>query len=136
MATAWNFQWENRGEVTSECLPQNSAMNLLKLQETCSGTVTPTEGCFEKMHTYRFWNINWLQKSKSYRYYSERKYLSGRHLFLKLCSVSMQKHVLTLFQTQNNRISRNFRHLPVLVILMLWVTRCYMSKGKLFELYS
>ena len=29
--------------------------------------------------------------------------LSGRHLFLKLFSVSMQKHVLTLFQTQSNR---------------------------------
>jgi hypothetical protein len=48
-------------------------MYLLKLQETSSGTITPTEACFEKMQRYRFWNINWLQKSKSYRYYSESK---------------------------------------------------------------
>jgi hypothetical protein len=48
-------------------------MNLLKLQETSSGTITPTEACFEKMQMYRFWNINWLQKSKSYSYYSESK---------------------------------------------------------------
>jgi len=70
MATARNFQWENRGEVTSECLPQNWAINILKLQETSSGIITPTEECFEKMQTYRFWDINLLQKSKSYSYYS------------------------------------------------------------------
>jgi hypothetical protein len=48
-------------------------MNLLKLQETSSGTIIPTEACFEKMQMYRFWNTNWLQKSNSYSYYSGSK---------------------------------------------------------------
>jgi len=50
----------------------------MKLQETSSGTITPTEACFEKMQTYRFWNINWLQKSKSYIYYSQSKNFIGQ----------------------------------------------------------
>jgi hypothetical protein len=43
------FAWRNRGELTSEYLPRNWAMNLLKLQETSSATIIPTKTHFEKM---------------------------------------------------------------------------------------
>jgi hypothetical protein len=57
-----------------------------EITRTSSGTITPTEACFEKMQTYRFWNINWLQKSKPYSYYSESKNFIRHSLIFEVVS--------------------------------------------------
>jgi hypothetical protein len=62
-------------------------MNLLKLQESSIGTITPTKACFEKMQTYRCWNINWLQKSKSYSYSESKNSIRQAFIFEVVFSV-------------------------------------------------